>query len=216
MTVGLVIVNVVIFLLTSQQSRTGIEWQNRLVAFGPAVDQCSGFPGPCGQWYRLITAGFVHFDVLHILFNMVIIYRFGAMLEPALGKTRYLVLYLATLLAGSFGAMLLTPDARTGGASGAALGLVAAAGVGLHHRGVNLWQSGIGPLLVINLLLSFRPGISLGGHVGGAVAGALVGWFMLRLPSGTPRRTAMIEGLAVGLAVAGASLVGGLWAAGRI
>lgn len=208
-TIAIVILNFGIFLLTSNGIE-GVRLRNDLVAFGPLVHD--------GEWYRLVTAGFVHFDIFHIAFNMIIVYRFGQMLETALGRSRFLALYFAALLAGSLGAMIFEPVAATGGASGAALGLVAAAGIGLHVRGINIWQSGIGPLLLINLLLSFRPGISLGGHLGGAVGGALAGWFMLRLPdrSGAKKQAAFVEGMAAGLIVCAIALVGGIWAAGNI
>lgn len=205
-TTAIIIVNVLVFLLTSNGFE-GARLRSRLVAFGPLVAD--------GEWYRLVTAGFVHFDLLHIAFNMVIVYRFGQMLETALGRSRYLALYLGALLAGSFGAMIFEPMAATGGASGAALGLVAAAGIGLHLRGVTLWQSGIGPLLLINLLLSLRPGISLGGHLGGAVGGAVVGWVMLRLPGDRPTRSTWVEGLVAGLVVCVIAAAGGIWAAGQ-
>jgi membrane associated rhomboid family serine protease len=121
-----------------------------------------------------------------------------------------IALYLAALLAGSFGAVLLSPHALTGGASGAVFGLVAAAAIGLHQRGVNVWQSGVGGLIVVNLVLTFVvPGISIGGHVGGLIGGFLVGAFMLRVP--TTRRSVidgvLVAGIVSALAVAGSALV---------
>jgi MYXO-CTERM domain-containing protein len=86
------------------------------------------------------------------------------------------------LLAGSAGVLLFdgAKVSVTGGASGAVFGLMAAAAVGLHRRGVNVFSTGIGTTLVLNLVLTFTiPGISIGGHLGGAVGGALCGWVML-------------------------------------
>jgi membrane associated rhomboid family serine protease len=140
------------------------------------------------EWYRLITAGFLHFGILHIAMNMVLLFQLGAMLERALGGLRFVLLYFAALLGGSLGALIITGDGGGlhGGASGAVFGLMAAAAIGLHRRGVNVFQTGIGATLMINLLLTFAiPGISIGGHVGGMVIGATCGLVML-----SPRRHA--------------------------
>lgn len=179
--------------------------QRDLALFGPRVAD--------GEWYRLVTSGFVHYGLLHLGFNMLILYQFGQMLEPALGRTRFVALYLAALLGGSFGAVLLSPLAFTAGASGAVFGIVGAAAVGLRQRGVNVWQSGVGGLLAINLVLTFAlPGISIGGHLGGLAAGAAVGSVMLRNPAA--RRS-----VALGVAVAAVTIAGlaaaAIWAAHR-
>jgi membrane associated rhomboid family serine protease len=164
-----------------------------------------------GDLYRLVTSGFVHYGLLHILFNMLILYKFGEMLEPALGPVRMACLYVASLLAGSFGALLLSPNALTGGASGAVFGLIGAAAIGLHQRGVNIWQAGIGGLIVANLVFTFVvPGISIGGHLGGLAGGFLVGAFMLRVP--TTRRS-VIDGALVAGIVSALAVAGSLWAA---
>ena len=94
------------------------------------------------------------------------------MLEPSLGHARFLALYFASLLAGSFGALLLSPNAVTVGASGAVFGLMGAAFVMQRARGIDPMQSGIGPVILFNLALSFIiPNISIGGHLGGLVGG---------------------------------------------
>jgi membrane associated rhomboid family serine protease len=132
------------------------------------------------EWYRLVTAGFLHFGIIHIAFNMLLLFQLGNLLEPAIGRVRFALLYFAALLAGSAGALLLSPNALTGGASGAVFGLMAAAFVGLRNRGVNPFSTGIGTVFVINLLLTFTvPGISIGGHVGGIVGGVLAGWVIM-------------------------------------
>ena len=69
--------------------------------FGPAVAN--------GEWYRLVTAGFLHAGLLHILFNMVALYFLGSLLEPGIGTPRFLAVYFVSLLAGSFGALLISP-----------------------------------------------------------------------------------------------------------
>ena len=128
-----------------------------------------------GEWWRLVTSGFLHDprSPIHIMFNMYILYWLGTMLEPTLGHIRFAALYLASLLAGSFGALLVAPDSLTVGASGAVFGLMGAAFVLQRAQGVDPMQSGVGPVILLNLALSFIiPGISIGGHIGGLVGGA--------------------------------------------
>jgi membrane associated rhomboid family serine protease len=126
-----------------------------------------------GEWYRLVSSGFIHFGVIHLLFNMWLLYQLGQLIEPAVGRVRFALIYFAALLGGSAGALLLQPNSVHGGASGAVFGLMAAAAIGLYQRGINPFSTGIGALLVINLGLTlFIPGISIGGHLGGIVAGA--------------------------------------------
>jgi membrane associated rhomboid family serine protease len=111
---------------------------------------------------------------------MLLLFQLGQLLEPAIGRVRFTLLYFASLLAGSFGALLLQPNGFTGGASGAVFGLMAAAAVGLHRRGVNVFKTGIGTILILNLVITFTiPGISVGGHLGGAIAGAICGFVIL-------------------------------------
>ena len=111
---------------------------------------------------------------------MLLLWQLGELLEPALDRARFALLYFASMLGGAAGALLLSPDALTGGASGAVFGLMAAATVGLSLRGVNPFRTGIGATLLINLLITFTiPNISVGGHLGGAAMGAAVGYVML-------------------------------------
>lgn len=166
-----------------------------------------------GEWWRLLTSGFVHYGLLHLAFNMLLLWQFGSMLEPALGRVRFVALYAAALLSGSFGAVLVSPSALTAGASGAVFGLVGAAAIGLRQRGLSVWDSGIGGLLVVNLVLTFAlPNISVGGHLGGLVGGGVVGAAMLDVRRG---RAAASVGLAVAVAVAAGAIAGGIWASGR-
>ncbi len=132
------------------------------------------------EWYRLVTAGFLHFGIIHIAFNMLLLYQLGQLLERVLGPVRFGLLYAAGLLAGSAGVLIAGGNGITGGASGAVFGLMAAAAIGLHRQGVNVFSTGIGTTLLLNLFLTFAiPGISVGGHLGGAVGGAICGFLML-------------------------------------
>ena len=144
--------------------------------YGPAVAD--------GDVWRLITSGFLHDprSPIHLLFNMYILYWLGTMLEPGLGHLRFAALYLASLLSGTLGALLLSPDAVTVGASGAVFGLMGAAFVLQRSQGIDPMQSGIGPVILLNLALGFIiPGISIGGHLGGLAGGALAALGMDRV-----------------------------------
>jgi membrane associated rhomboid family serine protease len=138
-----------------------------------------------GEWWRIVTGGFLHdpHNPLHILFNMYVLYWLGGLLEPALGRARFIALYVASLLTGSLGAVLaVSAGTPTIGASGAVFGLMGAAFVMQRLRGVDPMQSGIGPVILLNLGLSFLiPGISIGGHIGGLVGGAACGFLLERL-----------------------------------
>lgn len=161
-----------------------------------------------GDWWRLVSSGFLHLNLMHLAFNMLGLWWLGGMLEPALGRARFAALYAGSLLAGSLGVLLISPDTFTGGASGAVFGLMAGAVVFQRGRGVDPMQSGLGGLLLINLLFTFaRPGISIGGHLGGLAGGALLGAVLNATDDTRERR---LVGLAacvlLALAVAGGSL----------
>ena len=198
-TMALIAINVAIFF----PNLSGASDQERdLGLFGAAVAD--------GDWWRIVTSGFLHFDLLHIGFNMLVLWKLGQMLEPAIGRIRYGLVYAVSLLAGSLGVLLLQPDALTGGASGAVFGLMAATIVVLRRRGIDIGQSGLVGLLAINLLLTFRPGVSIGGHVGGLIGGALAG----ALVAGTDRSVRDRALGAAGLVVlAGAAVAASLWVA---
>ena len=160
-----------------------------------------------GEWYRLVSAGFVHFGPFHVAMNMLLLYQLGRLLEPAVGSLTFGLVYFASLLGGSAGALVASPDALTGGASGAVFGLMAAGVVGLRQRGINPMQTGLGVTFVINLLFTLAiPGVSIGGHFGGALAGALCGSVALaparwRLPAWSANVVAIAVGvLAIAIA----------------
>lgn len=134
------------------------------------------------EWYRLITSGFVHFGFIHIAFNMFALYQLGQLVERAVPRLQYALLYFAALLGGSLGALLVegTSPTLSAGASTAVFGLLGAAAVGLHRRGINIFSTGIGTALMLNLFITFSiSGISIGGHLGGLFAGATCGYVML-------------------------------------
>jgi membrane associated rhomboid family serine protease len=170
--------------------------------FGPAIAD--------GDWYRIITGGFLHAGPLHLLFNMYVLYIAGTLLEPGIGTPRFLAIYFVSLLAGSFGALLLDPNTVTVGASGAIFGLMAAVVVVARGRGMEELASQFGLFIVLNLALTFAiPGISVGGHLGGLIGGAVAALLLVGVERRAPARVGIafeVGGLlllAVG-AVAGA------------
>jgi len=139
--------------------------------YGPAV--------AAGDWWRPLTAGFVHAGPLHVGFNMFLLWRLAQILEPAVKWTGFVALYVMSLVGGSLAVLLISPNEVTVGASGAVFGLMAAAFVAMRSRGIDPFSTGIGPLIVLNLVLTFAvPGISVGGHVGGLITGAVGGWLL--------------------------------------
>ena len=141
-----------------------------------------------GEYWRLVTSGFIHGGgypssvPLHLAFNMFALWVLGGMLEPAVGRVRFLLIYFTSLLAGSFGALLLSPDGFTAGASGAVFGLMGAAVVVMRNRGISPMESGLGLWIGLNLIITFTiPNISIGGHIGGLIGGALAAFLLFDL-----------------------------------
>jgi membrane associated rhomboid family serine protease len=166
-----------------------------------------------GEYWRLITAGFLHAGFFHLLFNMFSLYILGTMLEPAIGRVRFALIYFVSLLAGSFGALLIesNPTALTVGASGAIFGLMSAAVIVMRNRGISPMESGLGLWIGLNLLLTFTiPNISIGGHIGGLIGGALAALVLFDLQDAVrvPQMAVNLICLALGVAaVAGSVLV---------
>lgn len=137
----------------------------------------SGYLAVDNEYYRIVSNGFLHFGIIHLAFNSFALFNLGSFLEREYGPQRFLGLYFAALVFGSFGAMLLDPNSLTGGASGAVFGLMGAAAVDLHLRGVPFGKSPLVRVIGLNLIITFTiPQISKGGHIGGLIGGALVGW----------------------------------------
>lgn len=171
--------------------------------FGPFVAE--------GEWYRLVTSGFLHVNLIHIGFNMFALYFLGRLLEPAIGTVRFVGVYIASLLGGAFGALLLNPNALTIGASGAVFGIFGAAFVIARRRGVDDVARSIGVILLLNLAISFtNPRISLGGHLGGLAAGLLCALAIVAGERGTFGPNRLVAELAAMGAVAVLSVLGAL------
>jgi membrane associated rhomboid family serine protease len=164
------------------------------------------------QYWRLVTSGFLHDGIFHILVNMVSLYFVGMTLEPAIGHRNFAVVYFVSLLGGSFGALLFSPAIPVVGASGAIFGIFGALIVVARARGISIWQSGLGFVLLLNLFLSVSiRGIALGGHLGGLVVGLICGLLIVEV--GERRRQPHLAlALCVGLGVA--CVVGAIAVAG--
>ena len=168
-TIVLIAINVIVYFVEIAGGSGGLgEQHGSLITdyglFGPYVAE--------GEWYRLITSGFLHASLWHIGFNMLLLYFLGRLLEPALGTTRFVALYFASLLAGSLGVMVLDPNALTIGASGAIFGLAGATFVIARGRGMDAIAAEIGFLIVFNLVFGLTLArVSIGAHIGGLVGG---------------------------------------------
>jgi len=172
----LVGLNILIYVITAAQGgglnapggRLFTDW----LLFGPAVAD--------GDWWRLFTSAFLHAGLLHIAFNMYFLWFVGSAVEQALGRGRFLLIYVVSALAGSAGALVLTPNDFTVGASGALFGILGAALV-LERQGNLVLGGAAAALIVINLLFAFVPSlvpgasirISIGAHIGGLIGGIL-------------------------------------------
>jgi membrane associated rhomboid family serine protease len=159
-----------------------------------------------GDWWRILTSGFLHDPQgpFHLFVNMLALYFLGAMLEPAIGRWRFAAVYFFSLLAGSLGVLIMSPESPTLGASGAIFGLLGAAFMFLRARGVNPMESGIVTIIALNLLITFAFAsfISVGGHLGGLAGGFVAGAVLTlgerrRVPEAVPAALVAVLGLVV-------------------
>jgi membrane associated rhomboid family serine protease len=204
-TYALIAINVLVYVGTSSGGSAlhgsgGRSFIDTYALNGPAVAS--------GDWWLLITSGFLHFNLIHIALNMYVLWWLGRELEPSLGHVRFAVLYFASMLCGAFGALLLSADANTVGASGAIFGLFGAAFMIGRARGIDVMANGIGPLIAFNLIFTFLVGgISIGGHLGGLIGGGLAGAALEYL--GRTQRS-RIPGIAACVAIGAAAVAGSL------
>lgn len=177
-TVGLIILNVGVFLLQGSGLAIGDPAQTVT-----GLGELGGREVADGEWWRIITSAFLHRSLLHLGFNMFFLWSIGQLLERSLGTARYLLTYAAGLLGGSVAVLLFSFDSLVAGASGAVLGLAGALGAVLWTRGLPLTQTPVFGLVVINLGLPLLvPRISFWGHLGGIVGGFVAGWLLTWLP----------------------------------
>lgn len=195
---------------------SGLETKDRFIVdgglvaegFNPLTSQIVGVAH--GEWWRVVTSGFLHANVIHIGFNMLVLYQLGNMLEPALGRLRFGIAYAVALLSGALGVLLIEPHGFTVGASGAVFGLMGVAVAAMRSRGIDPFATGLGGMILLNLVFTFTiPGISIGGHVGGLIGGFLCGHLLVDVGPRYLRnqRAVLAAAGAMGLAVFGAALL---------
>ncbi len=212
-TIGIITVNVLMFLVSLASARTvgkalfggglggllggATPLMNKLAVIGPSFqaagdsysfDLSQAIPGfthyvgvADGSYYRLFTAMFMHYGLLHLGMNMWALWVLGRPLEAMLGPIRFAVLYLLCGLGGNVAAYLFQPHALSAGASTAIFGLFAALFLVLQKLGRN--ASAVLPVIIINIVFTLTvPGISIAGHLGGLFTGAVVGAGMAYAP----------------------------------
>jgi len=162
-------INLVIFLIVAIQARSGVD-MSRSAIFRDGTLAPTLVAG--GQWWRLVTSGFLHVSVIHVGLNMFSLYVLGVALERMLGHGRFLTVYLLALIGGSAAVMLFTdPFVPSVGASGAIFGLMGGLVVVFKRFKFDMRQLLI--VLAVNLYLSFQlAGISWQAHIGGLIVGA--------------------------------------------
>jgi membrane associated rhomboid family serine protease len=173
----LIVINVVVFVL--QQTVTG--FTARFVDIGLLVAD--------GEYYRLLTSAFMHANLLHIALNMYALYLFGPPLEAALGRVRFIGLYLLSALGGSaLSYAFANPLTPSLGASGAVFGLLGAYLVVSKRLGRD--ATPVFALLVINFVFGLLvPSIDWRAHLGGLITGSLCAAVIAYAPEN--RRTAI-------------------------
>jgi membrane associated rhomboid family serine protease len=196
-TQALIVINVLVFIAETAAGASlsggGPAGQVYLkgALFGPLIEHQH-------EYWRIVTSGFLHDGLLHIAFNMFFLYIMGSILEPAIGSLNFAAVYFASLIAGSFGALLFQPNVPTVGASGACFGVLGALIVVAYYRHIPIWQSGLGVTLLINIVFSLTiSNISIGGHLGGLVGGAITGWLFVQIAERRSQRALALTGCAI-------------------
>ncbi len=211
-TYALIAINVLVFAVSVAMGdglAFGSVARDGLLAEGGAF---APFIAENGEWWRIITSGFMHFGAMHLAFNMYALYILGPQLERSVGPVRFVLIYFACLVAGSFGALLVTPLGLTAGASGAIFGLLGVAVFAARSVGLSIWDTGLGSVLLLNFVITFGwSSVSVGGHLGGFLAGLLCGWLVYDVARRTRLPKFALEGAFVLLTLV--CFAGALWAA---
>ena len=181
----MIIANIVVFVWTSLNHVTSSE--QRLVDagafYGPAVH--------AGEWWRYVTAAFMHEGLLHIAFNMFALWQIGTIVERLFGSVKMTVMYFFSMFGSGWAIFHFNYNDVTIGASGAIFGLfgaLVAAGLRMGPVGRQLVRSVVG-IVIINVLIGFTvPNISQAGHLGGLAAGFLIGIPLFVPPAALRRR----------------------------
>ena len=160
-----------------------------------------------GQWWRIITSAFIHIGVFHLLMNMYALLYIGLLLEPYLGKLRFIAAYLFTGIFSGLASIYWHPLVASAGASGAIFGMY---GVFLAMLTTNIidkkarmaFLTSIGVFVLFNLMNGMKSGIDNAAHIGGLLSGLIIGY--IYYPALTNPKSAKINYLTIGLLFLGA------------
>ena len=186
-TIVLIALNVLVFLVMVLQG---------VSVFNPTADSVLRWGadyGPLtlhGQWWRMVVSTFLHFGLIHLLFNMFVLFSIGLFMESLAGRVPFVVLYLVCGLGGSAASLAWHPSIVSAGASGAIFGLYGALlGFLVRHRGsipaesLASLRKGALTFIGYNLLYGLRPGVDMAAHLGGLATGFVLGLFLIQPPS---------------------------------
>ena len=185
--------------------------------FGPYVQIHDVAGRPSGQLWRIVTSGFLHAGYLHLGFNMYALFIFGPAVQRAVGLAKTILIYAGGLFGGSAAVLLFNWDSPTLGASGAVLGLAGGLAGILWSKGINIAQTSLGGIFLINLALPLFTNISFWGHFGGIVGGFVVASVMAavdasptaqRAPTTSTGGPTLAAGAAVVVALLGLAVLG--------
>jgi rhomboid protease GluP len=186
-TIVLIALNVLVFLMMVLQG---------VSVFNPTADSVLRWGadyGPLtlhGQWWRMVVSTFLHFGLIHLLFNMFVLFSIGLFMESLAGRVPFVVLYLVCGLGGSAASLAWHPSIVSAGASGAIFGLYGALlGFLVRHRGsipaesLASLRKGALTFIGYNLLYGLRPGVDMAAHLGGLATGFMLGLFLIQSSS---------------------------------
>jgi rhomboid protease GluP len=186
-TIVLIALNVLVFVVMVLQG---------VPAFNPRADSLLRWGadyGPLtlhGQWWRMVVSTFVHFGLIHLLFNMFVLFNIGLFLENLAGRVPFVTLYMVCGLGGSAASLAWHPSVVSAGASGAIFGLYGALLGFLFRRrdsipaeSLTSLRKGALTFIGYNLLYGLRPGVDMAAHVGGLGTGFVLGLFLIQPPS---------------------------------
>jgi membrane associated rhomboid family serine protease len=186
-TIVIIALNVVVFLIMVLQG---------VSLFSPTAESVLKWGadyGPLtlhGQWWRMVVSTFLHFGLIHLLFNVFVLFNIGLFMEDLAGRVEFIVLYLVCGLGGSAASLAWHPSTVSAGASGAIFGLYGALlGFLVVHRGsipaesLASLRKGALTFIGYNLLYGLRPGVDMAAHVGGLATGFVLGLFLIQAPA---------------------------------
>lgn len=196
-TMVLIAINVVVYMITASQGG-GLNLPGGQLFSDWALQ---GAVISTGEWWRLVSAMFLHGSLIHLAFNMLALFWLGRIIEDALGTPRFILVYVVSGLAGSAGALWFSSAfAVTVGASGAIFGLIGALLI-LEYLATGSFMGQAMILILVNFAFTFAvPGISKGGHIGGLIGGIVATYALMRYRQGPRQKIGVLVAVGVGVA----------------